>query len=415
MESSKRYENRLVLILFFTWGTVFLDRMSQLYLAPYFAPEFHLSSAQIGFLASVVSVTWALSCLFFGALSDRFGRRVILIPGVLLFSALSWVSGLAHSFEQLLLIRALMGAAEGPCWTVITAITEESSTPSRRGLNVGRVVSAGALVGLCAAPILTTQVASRWGWRWGFFVSGMPGILMAVLIWLYVKEPVREVAGQIVKHAAPTMRGYLSILRYRNVWLCCLGAGGFISWLFLQNVFAPLYITEVMHQAPTTAGFLLGAAGFGSFFIGMVFPGLSDRWGRKPTLIFLALLSTILPLALYTPALYGHLWILAAILFLTQGGQAIAALIMVLVPAESVPPQFSATAIGLATLVGEIIGATIAPSAGGALAERFGLGMPLLMGAGSTLILFLVVLFIKEPSGAKSIHGAPQPTAVPAD
>jgi predicted MFS family arabinose efflux permease len=277
------------------------------------------------------------------------------------------------------------------------------------------VVSAGALVGLCAAPILTTQVASRWGWRWGFFVSGMPGILMAVLIWLYVKEPVREVAGQIVKHAAPTMRGYLSILQYRNVWLCCLGAGGFISWLFLQNVFAPLYITEVMHQAPTTAGFLLGAAGFGSFFIGMIFPGLSDRWGRKPTLIFLALLSTILPLALYTPALYGHLWILAGILFLTQGGQAIAALIMVLVPAESVPPQFSATAIGLATLVGEIIGATIAPSAGGALAERFGLGMPLLMGAGSTLILFLVVLFIKEPSGAKSIHGAPQPTAVPAD
>jgi predicted MFS family arabinose efflux permease len=307
-----------------------------------------------------------------------------------------------------------MGAAEGPCWTVITALTEESSAPSRRGLNVGRVVSAGALVGLCAAPILTTQVASRWGWRWGFFVSGMPGILMAVLIWMYVKEPVKQIVDGAAGHGGATLQGYLSILRYRNVWLCCLGAGGFISWLFLQNVFAPLYITEVMHQAPTTAGFLLGAAGLGSFFIGMVFPGLSDRWGRKPTLIFLALLSTILPLALYLPVLYSHLWVLAAILFLTQGGQAIAALIMVLVPAESVPPQFSATAIGLATLVGEIIGATLAPSAGGALAEKYGLGMPLLMGAASTLVLFLVVLFIKEPGGVQ-IHGAPQPTAVPAD
>ena len=76
MDSSKRYENRLVAILFFSWGTVFLDRMSQLYLAPYFAPEFHLGHEQIGLLASVVGVTWAISTLFFGALSDRIGRRL---------------------------------------------------------------------------------------------------------------------------------------------------------------------------------------------------------------------------------------------------------------------------------------------------------------------------------------------------
>src|SRR5690348_15902093 len=206
MEPSRRYENQVVLILFFTWGTVFLDRMSQLYLAPYFAPEFHLSSQQIGFLASVVSVTWALSGLLFGALSDHCGRRVILIPGVLMFSALSWLSGVAHSFEQLLLIRALMGAAEGPCWAVINAITEESSGPSRRGRYVALVVSAGALVGLCAAPILTTQVASQWGWRWGFFVTGVPGMIMAMLIWKFVREPKRaEEEGQ--EYHRPTLGG----------------------------------------------------------------------------------------------------------------------------------------------------------------------------------------------------------------
>jgi predicted MFS family arabinose efflux permease len=413
MEQPRRYENQIVLILFFTWGTVFLDRMSQLYLAPYFAPEFHLSSEQIGLLASVVSVTWALSGLLFGAVSDRFGRRVVLIPGVLLFSALSWLSGIAHSFEQLLLIRALMGAAEGPCWAVINAITEESSAGSRRGRNVGFVVSAGALVGLCAAPILTTQVASRWGWRWGFFVTGLPGMLMALLIWKFVREPQRG-EDEAQERGHPNVRGYLSILRIRNVWLCCVGASGFISWLFLQNVFAPLYITEVMHQPGTTAGFLLGAAGLGSFFIGLTFPGLSDRWGRKPTLLFLAFISTLLPIALYLPVLYGHLWLLAVILFLTQGGQGIAALIMVLVPSESVPPQFAATAIGLATLVGEIIGATLAPAAGGALAERFGLGMPLLMGAASTVLLFLAALFIREP-GHLQTRGTTEPTAVPAD
>ena len=396
MDYSKRYEKTLVSILFFTWGTVFLDRMSQLYLAPYFAPEFHLTDQQVGMLASVVAVAWAVSALFFGALSDRFGRRVILIPAVFLFSALSWLSGLSRSFEELLLIRMAMGLAEGPCWAVISALNEESSHPSRRGRNVGLVVSAGALVGLCAAPILTTQVASHLGWRWGFFVTGLPGILMALLIWKFVKEPQKIVAGGTLHHGSAALKDYLSILRFRNVWLCSAGAAGFMAWLYLQNVFAPLYITEVAHQDPRTAGFLLGAAGLGSFFIGFIFPALSDRLGRKPTLLALAALSTLLPIALRTPSLYRHLWLLGAILFLTQGGQAIAALIIVLVPAESVPPQFSATAIGMATLVGEIIGATIAPTVGGSLAEKFGLGMPLLMASGGTALLFFVVLFLKE-------------------
>jgi MFS family permease len=406
--SSRRYENQLVAILFFTWGTVFLDRMSQLYLAPYFAPEFRMSDAQVGFLASAVAVTWALSGFFFGALSDRFGRRVILIPSVIMFSVLSWISGVAHSFEQLLVIRALMGVAEGPCWAVINAINEESSSPSRRGRNVGLVVSAAALVGLFLAPILTTQVASRFGWRWGFFVTGLPGILMAFLIWKFVKEPVKRTVGDVSQQGHASFRSSLSILRFRNVWLCAFGAGAFLSWLFLQNVFGPLYITEVAHQAPTTAGFLLGAAGLGSFFVGLIFPALSDRMGRKPTLLIVAAISTILPIALCVPWLYGHLWLLAAILFLTQGGQAIAAMMMVLIPAESVPPQFSATAIGLTALVGEIVGATIAPALGGAMAEKYSLAAPLLMAAGGTVLVFLISLFIEEPGhGLPVLNGEP--------
>jgi sugar phosphate permease len=81
--------------------------------------------------------------------------------------------------------------------------------------------------------------------------------------------------------------------------------------------------------------------------------------------------------------------------FLTNGGQAIGSLIIVLVPAESVPPQVAATAIGLATLVGEIIGGTLAPALGGAMADKFGLGMPLLMSAGATVVLFVLALFLK--------------------
>jgi predicted MFS family arabinose efflux permease len=395
--STRRYENTLVAILFFTWGTVFLDRMSQLYLAPYFAPEFHLSREQIGTLASVLAITWAASTFLFGALSDRVGRRPVLVPAVLAFSALSWISGLAHSYHQLLFIRALMGIAEGPTWSIMTALIEESSQPTRRGRNIGLVVSAAALVGLAAAPVLTTQVASRWGWRSAFFVAGIPGLLAGFLIWKFVKEPA---ASAEPTHRKPSLREYVSILRYRNIGLCCLGATGFMSWLFALNVFAPLYITEVAHQTPTTAGFLLGASGLGSFFLGFLLPSLSDRVGRKPILLLMAAASAFVPLAFLVPALYVYPLLLAAIVFAANTGQGIASLVMVLVPTESVPAQFRATSIGLTTLVGETMGATGAPLLAGALAEKHGLGLTMWLAAGGSAVLFLAALFLQEPASS---------------
>jgi MFS family permease len=395
MDSSKRYENTLVAILFFSWGTVFLDRTSQHYLAPYFAPEFHLSHQQIGMLGSVVAITWAVSTLFFGALSDRIGRKPILVPVMLIFSLLSWVSGMVHSYHQLLLVRGLLGLAEGPAWSIMTALIEESSHPTRRGRNIGIVVSAAALVGLAVAPVLTTQVAARVGWRWAFYVSGMPGLLLSLLIWRYVKEP--EKKSDPGSHGQPVrFRDFLSILRYRNIWLCCAGAAGFLTWLFLHNIFAPLYITEVAHQAPTTAGFLLGASGLGSFFFALFFPTLSDRIGRKPVLLVMAAMCTIVPLALLISPLYSYPWVLAAIVFLTNAGQGIGALILVLVPTESVPPQFAATAIGLATLAAEMFGATLAPIFAGAVAQSYGLGATMWMSAGGAAVVFVVALFLKE-------------------
>jgi predicted MFS family arabinose efflux permease len=404
MDKERKYENTLVTILFFSWGTVFLDRMSQHYLAPYFAPEFRLTHEQIGLLASVLAITWALSTLVFGALSDRIGRRPILIPAVFAFSLLSWLSGVVHNFNEMLIVRALLGVAEGPAWSIMTALIEESSHPTRRGRNIGIVVSATALVGLAVAPVLTTQVAARFGWRWAFFVAGVPGFLLGLLIWKFVKEPERKTNPSL--HGRPVSFGdFFSILRYRNTWLCCAGAAGFVSWLFLLNVFAPLYITEVAHQEPTTAGFLLGASGLGSFFYALLFPTLSDRMGRRPILLVMAAMCTLVPLALLISPLYAHPWALAAIVLLMNPGQGIAALILVLVPTESVSPQFAATAIGLATLAGEIFGATLMPMFAGALSQRYGLAVTLWMSAGGTVLLFLAALLLKETAMARRGQG----------
>lgn len=391
-KDGSRYEAMLVALMFGTWGAVFLDRMAQLYLSPFIVPDLQLSGQQIGFLTAVTAVSWGISSFAFGLVSDRFGRRRILIPMVFLFSLLSCASGLARNFGDLLIIRGLMGMAEGPCWSIINVIVEQSSAPERRGRNVGIVVSAAAAVGLAAAPVLTTQIAALHGWRTAFVAAGLPGIVLGGLIWRFVKEPAKSAAAS---HKA-SFAEFLSLLKCRNIQLCCLGAAGFVCWLLNVNVFAPLYIVKVAHQAPTTAGFLLGAAGIGSLVVGFLSMTLSDRIGRRPVLTALAVLSACLPLALLISPLYAVLPVLAALLFLTQGGQGISATVMVLVPTESVPPHLAATAIGLVTMSGEIIGGTITPAVAGRLADEGGLHIPLLMASGAMVVVFIVARLLRE-------------------
>lgn len=68
-----------------------------------------------------LGIAWAISCVFFGAISDRVGRRKILIPAIFVFSALSWLSGVVHTFGEMMLVRFLLGLAEGACYSPLMA------------------------------------------------------------------------------------------------------------------------------------------------------------------------------------------------------------------------------------------------------------------------------------------------------
>ncbi|MGI4877878.1 MAG: MFS transporter [Janthinobacterium lividum] len=231
-------ELKIAVLLACCFGTVMLDRMIQLFLGPQLVADLHLRPSQIGLLAGVVSVCWAASTLVFGALSDRIGRKRVLVPAMIIFSLLSWVSGLANSFGQLLIIRALLGLAEGPCWSVIMALMEEHSAPGRRGRNIGIVVCAGSLVGSSIGPIFATQVAAHFGWRGAFYAAGVPGLALAALVAMLIAEPVR-VGKNVGERASIRL-----VLGSRDLWLCFAAALLLTVWIFGFNAFAPLYMSH---------------------------------------------------------------------------------------------------------------------------------------------------------------------------
>lgn len=393
-----RQELTLVLVLFVTWGVVFLDRMTQLYLSPYLVRDLGLSRGELGIIAAVTSISWALSSVLFGAISDRVGRRQVLIPMILAFSTICCLSGLARGYTDLLLLRALMGVAEGPCWSVLTALIGQSSPQEHRARNVSIVVSAGAVVGLFLGPMLATQVAEHFGWRYAFLSAGLPGYLAAFLVWRFVVEPPWADVEHMRDDRASFMQDIGLLLGNRNLLLCCLGASAYISFLLLQNLFAPLFIVSMAQQSATIAGILLGIAGIGNIFVGLASGLAADRFGHRPILVVLGLVSMLSPLALLWLPLYDHLPLLALILFCTQGGQGITAIVMVLVPAESVPPRLAATAIGLVNLCGELLGGALVPAVAGRLSETMGLALPLQIAMCAAAVIVIVALTIRRRS-----------------
>jgi MFS transporter, SHS family, lactate transporter len=119
-----------------------------------------------------------LGALLFGYMADRFGRRVVLIVNVLIFTAFEFVSGLAPSLVAFVIIRALFGIAMGGAWGVGASLTMESIPAKWRGAASG-LLQAGYPCGYLLASLLYWAAFSAVGWRMLFMIGAVPGPFVA--------------------------------------------------------------------------------------------------------------------------------------------------------------------------------------------------------------------------------------------
>src|SRR5258708_8069244 len=129
------YEVGLMILLSLAFGFVFFDRNALNFLAPFVAPDLHLSNTQVGMVSAGFSFAWAIARYLGGALSHSTGRRKSFLLGAfILFSLCSVLSGFASSFIVLLASRVLMGLSEGPIMPVMQSLVVAESSGSRRAL-----------------------------------------------------------------------------------------------------------------------------------------------------------------------------------------------------------------------------------------------------------------------------------------
>lgn len=409
---SPTYQVLLVTLLSVTFGIVFFDRNSLGFLMPFIQGELHLSDTEVGMLSSALSLTWACAAFGIGYVSDRTGsRKGLLIIATVLFSACSFLSGLAMSFAILLGARLLMGVAEGGMMPIMQAIVADEVRPEHRGLAMGVTQNFGSnLLGTFLAPVALTAVASAYGWRHAFFLAGIPGLVAAIFLWRFVRPPqelqpasqsAREVGhsaaalGALARAQASAARPPLrEVCAERNVVLCALMAIVLVSNFVVCLTFMPLYLTRVRHFSPDVESWLIAGLGLSATVGAFVISALSDRIGRRPLMIAMPIIAVILPLgAMYYP---GSVWVLGAIFVVGWGVTGIFPLFMATIPSESVDPHLRATALGICMGTGEILGGVLAPSIAGYAADRMGLQAPLWGMLGLTLVGAALALGLRE-------------------
>ncbi len=389
------YENGIVLLMALTFGCLFFDRLALNFLMPYVSKDLNLSNTQIGLLAGALSLAWAFSSFFTTAWAETNNKKkIVFIIAVFVFSVCSFGSGFAVSFTTLLIARMIMGFAEGPVIPLAQNFVERESSRHRIGLNSGLLQAFGsALFGSIIAPVLLVKIADNLGWRNAFYIAGVPGLILGLIAWQYIKKSTAE-----SKRKGDNEKSGVNIaelLQYNNIrWgipvACCI-----MGWWFATLPFISNYFVKYQGMTNDEMGKTMGLLGVSGLLSSIIVTALSDKFGRKKVLLIFSIVGIFYPFAVNFLAGSG---LQLPVMFFTYFTMGLIPLVAAVVPSESVPVHLKAKAIGLITGIGEIVGGVLIPIIAGGLSDSINPSAFLWVASVMAILAFVFILKLKDTS-----------------
>jgi MFS family permease len=397
-----RYEWRAILLLTIGFGLVGLDRFAINPLFPSMMKDLNLNYQDLGNISAILSLAWGVSSMYMGQMSDRIGRRKVLIPAVLVFSCMAGFTGLATGIGSLLFLRVIMGLSEGAFMPPSIAACIEASKPSRRAFNFGVQQNGFPLIGLALGPIIATQLLQATGsWRVVFVIVSLPGLILAYFMYKIIRDP-KPVRGAPIEPSAAQPR-WRDALRHRNVVLACIILSFIAGALNVVLAMTPSYLVDYLKVEPQRMGFIMSMTGIGAVVGGLTLPALSDRFGRKPVMLGCSAAAAFaMWFFMMAPDQPIRLFLLLAtvssVVYINNGPLTM----------ESVPAPIASTAVGLVVGIGEIIGGGIAPALAGYIAQNFGIQHVFNIALASLIAAAVFVFFLREPSKLGQVQASEQ-------
>ena len=271
---TRAYANYVLGVLVAVYVMNYVDRQLISILIEPIKAEFGASDAQMGILTGFAfAIFYTVAGIPVARLADVWLRRSVIAIGLAVWSGMTALTGLSRSFTELWLARIGVGIGEAGGTPPSHALLSDYFPPERRATVLG-IFSLGVPLGTLVGYSLGGWLGQHYGWRAAFLWIGLPGLVLALLVRLSVREPRRGTFDASARASArastgEVLRHLLALRTFRwlvpAVSLASFSGYGFAVW-------KPVFLMRVhdfsMAQAGLWIGLLSGATGFLSTLLG---------------------------------------------------------------------------------------------------------------------------------------------------
>ena len=309
-------QRRTVAASYLAWTLDAFDYFLLVYVLRDVAAQFAPSGGALGPTITAVAYATTLTlamrpvgAFIFGRLADRYGRRPVLMINIGIYSLLSFATAFSPSITGLLIIRALFGVGMGGIWGVASSLAMETIKREARGA-VSGLLQSGYATGNLLAALAFGILFPLIGWRGMFMI----GILPAIVLIPFIMSAVPESPSFAIAEKKPSIFRVLADHWKLAIYsILLMTAFNFYSH-GTQDIY-PLFLQRQHGLAPTQVSTLNIIGNIGAILGCFLFGSLSQRFGRRHTMICAALLSI---LVIYLWAFSAGLALLALGAFLMQ-------------------------------------------------------------------------------------------------
>jgi sugar phosphate permease len=253
------------LVMLVVSGTInYLDRGTLSVANVVIRQEMGISTKEMGVLLSAFALSYAFSQLPIGMLIDRYGPRRVLALGITIWSLAQTACGFVTSFSSFMIARLGLGIAESPQYPTAARVTANWFSQRDRGVPTG-VFNTASMIGSALSPILLTWLMLSFGWRWMFAITGLVGLLMAAVWYLFYRDPPDmnlSVADSVYLTSennasvrGPVLLNWGKLFRFPTVWGMVFGQMGlsYLNWIYIT--WLPGYLEMERHLSIKSTGF----------------------------------------------------------------------------------------------------------------------------------------------------------------
>lgn len=310
-------------LLFLTWLMSYIDRSLMPMAIPLIAQEFHMSPTVMGVVISAFFIGYGSMQIPGGIIADKFGARKTITLGVASWSLFSLLTGTASNLTSLIWVRILFGLGEGmhpPA--AFKALSAWFNSAERARAN-GFVMSSNT-IGPMIAPILFATVMGAFGWRKAFYLVSIPGFLITLAVYWYLRDTPAEhpkiTAGELAEIGTEGSRqekiSFSELSKYKALWqLFFIYMTWDVTWWGFQ-AWLPSYLLKVRGFTLVNTG-AVAALPFAAGFIGLLICSYIADWtGKRKAILVSVLLGNALFMLLTATASNST----TAVIFLTATG-----------------------------------------------------------------------------------------------